>query len=123
MCLYMNQSEFESHIYSGNRTESVDNNALDYFVKDVAEKRNFEVVELSAMEKDYPLLVNISTNVPDPRNSFDDDYLINDIKERITSGYSDIQKYQLRLDNGDVPDKILIMIHGSGYSASSEKSN
>lgn len=119
----MNQSEFESHIYSGNRTESVDNNALDYFVKDVAEKRNFEVVELSAMEKDYPLLVNISTNVPDPRNSFDDDYLINDIKERITSGYSDIQKYQLRLDNGDVPDKILIMIHGSGYSASSEKSN
>lgn len=110
---YMNQSDFEADVFSGNRDDYVSEAVLE-FLKETAD---FRVIERSALDKgDVDQTEFVSVALPESADNYSDEELISEVKEKMTDGQRDVQKYQLR-DGDDAPTVVEIWRHGSGYSA------
>jgi len=114
----MNHSEFENEIMSGHKFDNVSNEALEFFANHV---RGFSIINKSATrkgEKDQKEFVSIST--PKSGDRFNDEELIDIVKNKLVYENSDIQKNQMRV-NGKSPTKVEIWRHGYGYSAFADR--
>lgn len=109
----MNQSEFEREVFSGSKNDAVSEEALAF----LKENADFRVIDKSALNKsDFRQTEFISIALPESGDNYSDAELISEVKEKMTDGQRDIQKYQFR-DGSDAPTVVEIWRHGSGYSA------
>lgn len=110
---YMDRSDFEHEVLSGDKNDYVGDDVLSFF-KDTAD---FRVIERSALEKSAVDQTEfISVALAESVDNFSDSELIEKVKEAMTDGSRDVQKYQMR-DGGNAPTTVEIWRHGSGFSA------
>lgn len=109
----MDRTEFEAEVLNGSRTEYVSDDALEFLVASA----EFRVIDRSAMEKDEISQTEfVSIALPESADNYSDEDLIGRVKDTVSRGGTDTQKYQMR-DDGDAPTVIEIWRHGNGYSA------
>ena len=105
--------EFKKYIMSGNKDDYVSNEALSYLKQNATYYVNKSALDKS--NENMSKIISISTT----GQEYDDRELIENVQEKLTDGMRDIQKRDLIFDN-NVPTKIAIWRHGSGYSAFAE---
>lgn len=104
----------ESEIYGGSSDDYVPN----HIMEKLAEEAEFEVVERKATDKsNYNQDEFLSVALPHSTEGMSENELIEKVKASMKKGNNDTQKYQLRQENGGVPNKIQIWKHNHGYSA------
>lgn len=108
----VSKDQFEEEVLSGERTDYVEDELLEF----LADAGSFEVkqsTEVMNLGEKQPI-VNITT--PGSMENLSDTTLIENVKDKLSSGGTDIQKYQLRVNNS-APLHVVVVRQNYGYRA------
>lgn len=109
----MDFSKYEDEVLSGPSDEYVNSIVLEFIKNDV----DFEVIDRSAMDlSDVNQDTLIRVVFTEHAENYSDEKLIDMTRERLVDGQRDIQKYQLRTEEGEAINKLQVWRHRSGYS-------